>query len=210
MKIVDELRRDHRLIDEIAGSLNRWANRGTDHEEAEGDRRDLVRFLRTFLLEHHHRTEEVLFDALIEHAEIPGHRGPIAILRREHDRAAAMVDRFAALDGGDEAGEAAQALAAELWQHVDKEESVFLLEVERRLVDGGVRHVEVPPISDDVETVRDLGAELVRRLPPLDDFEVVRGDGCIPCEAFATECHGIEAEWWSDWERLHHAGLDEG
>ncbi len=209
MKIVDANRADHRLIDEVAGSLHQWAHRGADDPDAETDRADLIRWLRVFLVGHHLRSEEVLFSALAEHGEVPGDRGPLVVLRGEHGTMADKVARFAE-GAADDAEEIAKELAAELWQHLDKEESVLLPESERRLIDGGIRELDPPRPTDDVEAARALGLELVRRLPPMDDPDLIRGEGCIPCSAFASECHGIEAEWWSDWERAHYAGLDEG
>lgn len=209
MKIVDEIRNDHRLIDEVAGSLHRWAHRGADDPAAVKDRADLSRFLKVVLVGHHHRSEEALFCALVEHGEIPGDRGPLAVLRGEHEAMADLVVSFTAGAAGEAEG-IAKELAAEIWQHLDKEESVFLPEAERRLIDGGIRKLDPPRSTDDVEAARALGLELVRRLSPMDDPELIRGEGCIPCPAFAGECHGIETEWWSDWERAHYAGLDEG
>lgn len=210
MRIVEEIRREHELVEEIAGSLHHWAVRGAGHPDAAADKTDLVRFLRVFIVSFHFGNEEALFDALVEHGEIPGHRGPLAILRREHEEASRAIDRFESL-GPDEAASAlAVEIAAELWQHMDKEDSVLLPEAERRLIDGGVRDVEMPPAPADIEEIRQLGRELVHRLPPMDDPDLIRGDGCIPCAAFGSECHGIETEWWSDWEREHHASLDEG
>jgi hemerythrin-like domain-containing protein len=210
MRIVDEIRRQHRHVDRVAGSLRRWAQRGIAHPDAVADQAELIGTLRVLVLDHHHRIEEILFEALVEHGEIPGHHGPIAVLRREHDAAANAIDRFEALGVGDGAAGLAMEIAAELWQHVDKEESVLLPEAERRLIDGGVRDLDFPDAPTVVEATERAGLDLARRLPPMDDPEVIRGDGCIVCPAFGIDCHGIETEWWSDWEREHYASLDEG
>jgi hemerythrin-like domain-containing protein len=210
MKIIEEIQREHRLVEEIAGSVHAWAHRGPDHPDAVSDRADLVRFLRVFIVELHFGNEEALFDALVEHGEIPGDRGPLAILRREHRQAAEAIDRWASMADGGASAALAVEIAAELWQHMDKEESVLMPEAERRLIDGGIRDVELPPAPDGIEEMWELGRKLIRRLPPMDDPELIRGDGCIPCAAFGSDCHGIETEWWSDWEHEHHAGLDEG
>lgn len=210
MQLIDELHADHRLIDRVAGSLMRWSDRGVDHPDAAADKADLVHFLRVFVHGRHHATEEVLFAALVEHGEIPGHRGPLPVLRREHDAFIEAVDEFDAVGLDAEAAALARSLAGELWQHLDKEESVLLPESERRLIDGGLRELAAEPPGEAEERARELGAELVRRLPPMEDRNLVRGDGCIVCAAFGAECHGIETEWWSDWERMHHASLDEG
>lgn len=211
MELLDQIREEHRLIDRVAGSLVAWADRGPDHPDAEGDLRELVEFLQVFVIGHHHeRQEEALFEALVEHAEVPPGSGPLVVLRREHE---GLVEAVAAID---EAGAVPESVArvrevaVHLWQHLDKEESVLLLVAERRLVDGGVRELAGRPADDRVATARAAAAELVRRLPPVDHPDLVRGDGCIACDAFGVDCHGIEAEWWSDWDRLHHRSLDEG
>lgn len=209
MKIIDALRREHRLVDNVAGSLLQWALAGPDRPDVDEDQRDLVRFLRDFLLDYHHRVEEVLFEALAEFAEVPADSGPLVVLRREHAATAAAVDRLDA-SAPEKAAAIARELASEVRQHIDKEESVLFREAQRRLVDGGLRELEPPPSEPELEALWALGEDLVRRLPPADDEDVVRGDGCIPCPAFAVDCRGIEAEWWSDWERSHYAGLDEG
>jgi hemerythrin-like domain-containing protein len=210
MRILEEIREEHRLIDEVTGSLFFWADRGSKHPDAADDLRDLIGFLRVYVHGSHHHREEILFRALAEHGEVPGDHGPLVILAEEHESVPKVLDELAAAGACSQSEATAKRLAAEIWQHLDKEETVLLLEAERRLIDGGIRELAGPPASDEVEAARVLGLELVRRLPPMDDPDLIRGDGCIPCAAFGDTCHGIETEWWSDWEMEHHQGLDEG
>lgn len=210
MKIVEEIRREHRLIEELAGSLFFWGDRGADHPEAHGDLRDLVRFLRVYLHGNHHHREELLFRALVEHGEVPGDHGPLVVLADEHAAVQHALDELEAMDARGDSESAVKRLAAEIWQHLDKEETVLLPEAERRLIDGGIRDLEGPALTEEQRAARELGDELIRRLPPLDDPKLIRGDGCIACSAFGDRCHGIESEWWSDWEREHHRSFDEG
>lgn len=210
MRLVDDIREEHRLIDQVAGSLFFWADRGSEDPGALEDLNDLIRFLRVYVHGYHHHREEVLFRALVEHGEVPGDHGPLAILTQEHDAVPPVLDGLAAAGPCGESEAAAKRLAAEIWQHLDKEETVLLPEAERRLIDGGIRELDGPAASDEELAARDLGLDLVRRLPPMDDPDLIRGDGCIPCEAFGDTCHGIETEWWSDWEKEHHHSLDEG
>jgi hemerythrin-like domain-containing protein len=210
MRLIEGILSDHRLIDRLVGSLFCWGYRGAEDPVAATNLDNLVRFFTVFVHEYHHRREEVLFQALVEHGEVPGHRGPLAILREEHDAARRVVAALGANGVCAESTTAAMTLAGDLWQHLDKEDSVLLPEAERRLIDGGIRELEDPTASIDPDQVMMLGNDLVRRLPPMDDPDLIRGFGCIPCEAFGDRCHGIETEWWSDWEREHHASLDEG
>ena len=210
MRIIDEIRKEHRLIDEVMGSLFFWADRGCEHPEAAVDLKDLIHFLRVYVHGCHHHREEILFRALVEQGEVPRDHGPLLILTQEHESLPPVLDELASAGACAESVAAAKRLAAEIWLHLDKEETVLLLEAERRLIDGGIRELEGPPASDEVEAARELGLDLIRRLPPVDDPDLIRGDGCIPCAAFGDTCHGIESEWWSDWEMEHHQGLDEG
>ena len=210
MRIVDEIRKEHRLIDEVTGSLFFWADRGCEHPDAAGDLKDLIHFLRVYVHGCHHHREEILFRALVEHGEVPGDHGPLLILTQEHESVPPVLDELASAGACAESVAAAKRLAAEIWLHLDKEETVLLLEVERRLIDGGIRELEGPSASEEVKAAGVLGLDLIRRLPPMDDPDLIRGDGCIPCAAFGDTCHGIESEWWSDWEMEHHQGLDEG
>jgi hypothetical protein len=110
----------------------------------------------------------------------------------------------------EDSAETARRLARHLWEHVDKEDSVLLPEAEQRLVRGGISQLESRPPTSDEEAARDLGERLTQRFPPRDDPDMVRGDGCIACSAFAETCGGIEKEWWNTWEREYHRSLDEG
>ncbi len=210
MRLIDEIREEHRLIDGVAGSLFFWGDRGSGHRDAREDLNDLIHFLRIFLHSYHHRREELLFRALKEHGEVPSHHGPLAILTEEHEAVPPVLDELAVAGACAESERIVQRLASEIWQHLDKEETVLLPEAERRLIDGGVRELDGPTPSVEVEAARALGLDLIRRLPPMDDPDLIRGDGCIPCAAFGDTCHGIETEWWSDWEMEHHRSLDEG
>jgi hemerythrin-like domain-containing protein len=210
MRLVTELREEHRVIDRVTGSLFAWGDRGSDHPSALEDLNDLTSFLRVYVHGFHHAREEILFRALVEHGEIPGDHGPLAILGAEHAAVERELGRLEDAGPCAESEHVAKRLAAEIWQHLDKEETVLLPEAERRLIDGGIRQLEGTPPTGQEKAALELGLELVGRLPPMDDPDLIRGDGCIPCEAFGDTCHGIESEWWTDWEKEHYRSLDEG
>jgi hemerythrin-like domain-containing protein len=212
MQLLDEIAEEHRLIDRVAGSLIRFAEWATDGSVNASDVADFARFFTTFVTGYHHEREEhVLFPALVNYAEVPGDRGPLAVIEAEHRAAAGLVDELAArADDGGRPAEVARRLAHHLWEHVDKEDSVLLPEAEKRLVRGGVTRLEGRPPTTVESEARDLGKRLIERLPPLDDPEAVRGDGCVACSAFTETCRGIEKEWWNTWETEYHRSLDEG
>ena len=212
LQLIEELVEEHRLVDSVAGALFRCAEASAAGIADPRDVADFVRFFRVFLTGYHHQREEhCLFPALVERAEVPADRGPLAAIAADHEMAATLVGDIesAALSGG-ETSEVARSLARHLWEHVDKENSVLLPEAERRLLRHGVTRLEGRLPSAEEEAARALGEALCQRFPPMEDPEMVRGDGCVACSAFTTTCHGIEMEWWNRWDREHHRSLDEG
>ena len=212
MQLITELGAEHRLIESVAGSLVRFAEEAAKGAAGAADVADFVRFLRVFVTGYHHdREEEELFPVLVEAAEVPADRGPLAVMLDDHRAGAAMVGELeAAAAEPQRAAAVARRIAHHLWEHIDKEDSVLFPEARQRLVRSGVNRLEGRPASQEEEDARTLGERLLERFPPLDDPEVVRGDGCIACSAFTVTCGGIEKEWWSSWEREYHRTLDEG
>ena len=212
MRLFDELKAEHLLVDQVAGSLIRFAELTSRGETSVEDVSDFVHFFRVFVAGHHHEREEAtLFPALVERAEVPGDRGPLPSIEADHRTAAALVDELERAGGIQEkAADVARRLAHHLWEHVDKEDSVLLPESAERLRRNGVTRLEGREPTAEEDAALGLGEQLTERFPPLDDPEVVRGDGCIACSAFGETCGGIETEWWNTWEREYHRRLDEG
>ena len=211
MPLFSELEEEHRLLDQVAGSLVRLAERLEQGEASAADVNGFVKVFRVFVDGYHHDREENLLRTLVERAEIPGDRGPVPIIADEHRQTAEMVTLLeASAEDRDRSPELARRIARHLWEHVDKEESVILPEARQRLIRAGVPKSEGRAATADEQAARALAEELVARFPPLDDPEVIRGDGCIACSKFGETCGGIEMEWWNDWEMQHYRSLDEG
>jgi hemerythrin-like domain-containing protein len=211
MQLIDELRAEHLLVDQVAGSLIRFAGFTRGGGTSMEDVADFIRFLRVFVAGYHHqREEQTLFPVLVDRAEVPADRGPLPVIAAEHRVAAELVDRLEGATDREKAAEVARRLAHHLWEHVDKENSVLLPESVDRLRRNGVTRLvgRVPTTAE--EGARRIGEQLIDRFPPLDDPEIVRGAGCIACSAFGDICGGIETEWWNTWERQHYRSLDEG
>ena len=204
------LRAEHARIDAVAGSMLAWSRAFAGGAADRAPLPVYLRFLRELVTARHHALEErVLFPALVEHAEVPADRGPLAVLEADHRRGAELTAAVAAAP--DEAlPRCVRELVHHLWEHVDKEETVLLPEAEQRLARAAVSELPAPPVPAAARAAWHEVEPLLERWPPADDPEVVRGAGCIACAAFAVTCGGIEKEWWSDWERLYHRSLDEG
>lgn len=211
MQLIDDLRAEHDLIEQVLGSLRTYA---FERLEDRGDPADGPRFMTFFRRYagdfHHDKEEQVLFRALADRAELPATRGPIAALTGEHGRMAGLLDAMEALVGAREpAGrEQLQVLAVDysrsLWRHIDAENSVLFPEGEERLRRFHVRDLPSRPMTGDEAAARKAGLALVAIYPPMHDAEVHRGDGCIACPSFGTACEGLEAEWWTEleWEEM--------
>jgi len=212
MRLLDELADEHRLVDDVAGSLIRFSERAAAGSVEAADVADFVTFFRVFVAGfHHRREEETLFPALIDRAEVPADRGPLPAIAADHREAVRFVAELEGASGDPErAADVARRFAHHLWEHVDKEDSVLLPEARDRLRRNGVtRLVGREPTAGEL-AAREIGARLTERFPPADDPDHVRGDGCVVCSAFGDTCAGIETEWWNDWEREYHRSLDEG
>jgi hemerythrin-like domain-containing protein len=212
MRLFEEFKAEHLLVDRVAGSLIRFAERAVRGETSAEDTADFVHFFRVFVAGYHHEKEEsLLFPALVERAEVPADRGPLPSIEADHRAASELVDELEeARQNQEEAAGIARRLAHHLWEHVDKEDSVLLPESFERLRRNGVTRLEGRDPTEEEALARRLGEQLTERFPPLDDPEIVRGDGCVACSAFGETCGGIETEWWNDWEHEYHRSLDEG
>jgi hypothetical protein len=87
-----------------------------------------------------------------------------------------------------------------LWMHIDAENSVLFPEIEERLRHAGIHDLPTRVLTDNEQAVMKSGEELLRRYPPSEDAEIVRGEGCAMCHAYLATCAGIEREWWNEWE----------
>ena len=205
MRLIDELRAEHTLIDRALGCLRHWVEVGGD--AADGAR--FYEFFRRYAGDFHHaREEDSLFVGLHREIELPLERGPMMVLKADHHRLGALLEQLEPLLRGAQRGERLTSLAKDysrgLWVHIDNENSVLLPESEQRLRQHNVH--ELPSRAPTAEEAAALqaGQELVARYPELVDHEVMRGDGCIMCPAYNETCRGLEREWWNDSEWSEH------
>jgi len=211
MQLIEELQEDHKLIEQVLGSLRAFV---TGRLEGRGDPADgivFMEFFRRFAGEYHHaREEEVLFRALCEQAELPAERGPIAALTGEHRRMGEVLEAMAVLLEDplteEEPRGRLQALAVDysrsLWRHIDAENSVVFPEGQEHLRQHHVRELDARPMTQAEEAAREAGVALVAAYPPVEDRDFNRGDGCIHCPSYGITCDGLEREWWTEqaWE----------
>jgi hemerythrin-like domain-containing protein len=213
MQLIEELQVEHELIEAGVGALRTFVERRIAGAAPASDGPAFVRFLRVYAAGFHHaREEDTLFRALVESAHLP-EAGPIATLKDDHQRTAALlaaIETLIAVDPLDEENASRlRRLTTEysraLWHHIDAENSVLFPESESRLRKHGVLELPSRPMSMEEQEARELGRDLVRTYPPVEDKSVIRGDGCVCCPALVDgDCPGLEHAWWneSEWDEL--------
>ncbi len=218
MQLIEDLQREHDLIDRMLGSLRTFVDARLEGRGEPSDGSRYLAFFRRFAGDFHHdKEEQVLFRALVEQAELPADRGPVFALAGEHRRMGGLLEAMAGLLDGPLATESDRArletlakdYSRSLWHHVDAENSVMFPESEERLRRSFVNELPSRPMTEPERAARDGALPLLERYPPREDLEIVRGDGCVACPSFGTACGGLETEWWTDsewderWDRMH-------
>jgi hemerythrin-like domain-containing protein len=213
MRLIEDLKAEHDLIEQVLGSLRTFVERRLEGAAGALDGARFLTFFHRYAGTFHHDKEEVvLFRALAEKAELPLDRGPLAALTGEHRRLGGLLEALGGLLDSEldstEDRARLHALAVDysrsLWRHIDAENSVLFPEGRERLRRFHVRELPSRAITTDEAEARDAGLALIAAYPPLHDAEVHRGDGCIACPSYGTSCEGLEVEWWTEleWEDM--------
>jgi hypothetical protein len=87
-----------------------------------------------------------------------------------------------------------------LFHHIDAENSVLFPESAARFRRTCVAELPNRAPDADEEAARADGERLVATYAPSRLPDVLRGQGCVSCDAFGDRCQGIELEWWSELE----------
>jgi hemerythrin-like domain-containing protein len=209
MKLIDELRAEHDLIDKVAASMRTWVNRLLQGDAPVADGRKFMDFFSVYAgARHHGREEQILFPRVWNELALPADSAPVSFLVETHHELSALLDCMKFLLRKDnlsrnELGEL-ETLAIRytrtLWAHIDSENSVLFPELENRLLHAGVHELAAPPIKREEEDARIAGEALVHVYEPAEDANIVRGEGCAMCPAYMESCRGVEREWWNEWE----------
>lgn len=209
MRLIEDLQTEHALIERVAGSLRTWAEAFAAGRAPADDGRAFLRFFRRWAGDFHHAREEaVLLPALSAVVGLPADRGPVAVILKDHQQLAGLLDALAQrLDAGapGDAPALARAYAHRLWHHIDAENTVLFPESEPRLARHGVRELSGRAPTGPELAAKGEGEALLERYPPQPDKEIFRGESCIMCPAYGTDCDGLEKEWWteSEWDEIH-------
>ncbi|HTO96477.1 MAG TPA: hemerythrin domain-containing protein [Myxococcales bacterium] len=205
MQLLDHLRAEHEVIERAVGSLQAFAaapGRSTE------DGRAYLRFFRLYAGRFHHaREEESLFPALVRETAAPADRGPLKVLLEAHQAMAHLLDLMEPLlVQGSDIGTLASRYGKALLHHIDAENSVLFPEAETRLRRAGVPELADRPPDGEEAAAREALEVLLAKYPPQEIPDLIRGDGCVSCEAYGEGCDGVEREWWTEleWEDVFH------
>lgn len=211
MKLIEELRAEHVVIERTLGSLKTYVEARLAGRGDPADGPAFVAFFRLWAGAFHHaREEDTLFPALLAHLPIREESGPVRSLLDQHAAMARLLDGIEPLLGGPLAGPVERARLADLsgrhrrdlLAHIDAENSVLLPESESRLRLAGVKElVGREPSAEELAALAGVD-RLATLYPPSADPDDIRGDGCVICPSYGVTCEGLEREWWTDdeWE----------
>jgi len=132
---IESLKREHRAIEAVIGSLRDTATRVSAGDSISPDTLDLyIDFIRNFADGSHHRKEEkILFPAMVA-AGFPEDAGPIACMLGEHEQGRSYVRRMVAAirdlregksGARSEFQSAALAYCNLLVEHIQKEDTIL-------------------------------------------------------------------------------------
>ena len=143
MKATDQLKEEHRAIEETLSILSRMTRRLTAGEAVVSeDLNAIIDFIRIFADKCHHGKEESLLFPAMEEAGIPRENGPIGVMLAEHDQGREYVSKLAgsidAYIAGDRTAVEIIDVSAEgytglLTQHIQKEDNVLFPMAEQSL-----------------------------------------------------------------------------
>ena len=207
MRLLEELRAEHVVIERTLGSLRTYAEARAAGTADASDADAFVRFFRLYADAYHHaREEDTLFSALLAHLPIREGSGPVRSLLDQHAAMAKLLDGIEPLLCGPLADAPARARLLDLTgrhrrdllAHIDAENSVLLPEAERRLALAGVRELTGREPDPAERAALEGAAALAARWAPSPDPEAIRGEGCVICPSYGVTCEGLEREWWSE------------
>ncbi len=149
---LDQLRAEHRIIEQVLRALTGLSDRLTRGERIDRASFDrLFDFLITFADRRHHQKEEkCLFPALGQHG-VPRDRGPVGVMLQEHCTGRALIAHMkraaSAYVGGDphagtQFAEHARNYVELLTEHIQKEDNVLFNVAEKLFDDRSMKSLQ--------------------------------------------------------------------
>ncbi len=217
---IDKLDQEHRLIEELTASFVTYSQLLT----VDNNHKDNVAILNQYaiLFEqyidmlHHGKEENILIPSFLAHG-INKNSGPIQVILEEHKNNRFIIQELKDIGQKKQISMADRAVlqkhaldyCASIWEHIDKEDSVFFPEYNERVIGKALLLDTQTMISFQdkdqakIQEMEQSAQQLINQFPPVKKIpQYFRGDGCANCSQYGIACQGIEIEWWSEneWE----------
>jgi len=183
-KAIETLMSEHRLIEEVLGSLRTFVDQlDPDQGEARARVAEYAEFFREFAdRTHHGKEEDRLFGAMAQHG-FPSNGGPVYVMLQEHEIGRAHVRALAELGGGsgklsgEESNKVknnAEGFILMLSAHIQKEDRILFPAAERAMpgpvldsLAAEFDEFDSAVIGDQAQRhLRELAATLIAAFPP--------------------------------------------
>lgn len=135
MKATDELREDHKIINEFLEVMTAINNKIAGGDDINGKHlTSIANFLKDFADTYHHGREEELFFPALEAVGIPSNGGPVGVMLNEHvtgrELTIQMKTSAESYNSGDKTAlkdfmTASEHYVEHLMQHIDKENNIL-------------------------------------------------------------------------------------
>ncbi|MDH4199778.1 MAG: hemerythrin domain-containing protein [Spirochaetia bacterium] len=216
MDLLEDIAQEHQLFDRAAGSLlaltDEWIKNNDLETRKEAEK--FCNFFEKVMIQFHTPKEEKLVFPFLEKLNIPRDKGPLFYYELEHKEQIKSIETIRSYTQKnvfteDEKGELkklAEKFCSEIWEHIDKEDSVLMSEVKERirgslLMDLNTEYQNYLAANQVDEGLTTEIGLLIKKYPPVEMLpDVFRGDGCMSCRHFGEGCQGIEHEWWTEHE----------
>ena len=206
MKLLEELRAEHAVIERTLGALATYVEARLAGAGDPADAGSFLAFFREWAGRYHHaREEDTLFPALLAHLPIRPDSGPVRSLADQHAAIARTLEEMAPVlrDPGEEG------TASWTSRRGTGAPSSPTSTPRTRSSCPRARRVSAAPGSrtssgarrmPDERAARDGAERLWALYPPREDSGAIRGEGCVICPSYGLTCEGLEREWWSEQE----------
>lgn len=206
--IIEDLEREHELIEQITGSMLYASHYATKHKWE--DLQKFLMLIKEFDRNIHHEKEEKILFVAFDEVEIDINSKPLKFLREEHQGTEEFIvqaQKIIEEQDSDAMTKLVHQLCHDTWKHIDKENSVIFREARGRIRGKTLQKANDKLASynqeheNQIKTLWQQAQELIEKYPPIDELDdLIRSDGCLVCDNYGLGCQGIEYEWWSELE----------
>jgi len=218
----NDLDLDHRLIEKTAGSMIQFYfkvksdnNEDLSQKNIKNTLQSYIDFFTVYMIGYHIKKEEELLVPSLAKTGVSTTAGPVKFYLEEHLHHKGLLKKLHDLLEThpiipEEFEKTLRVFVIDIWEHIDKEDSVLFRESLLRL--KGKRTAEIDNaylefkknnagMITAIDSQKQIAEKLCSTTPAIEELpDSFRGEGCTICRYYENGCRGIEAEWWSDYQ----------